>query len=287
VVIATRNRVRELCRTLAFLARLPERPLVVVVDNASSDGTPVAVRGQYPQVKVIALPRNKGASARNVGVASAPTPYVAFSDDDSWWEPGSLRRAATILEDYPGVGLVAARTLVGSTGRSDPVNAAMRDSPLPGKELPGPRVLGFLACAAVVRRAAFLEVGGFSELLFIGAEERLLALDLASAGWAAAYIDEVVARHWPSAARDETERRRLLARNEVLIDWLRRPVATALAATGRLALRARTDRAAAGAIASLLPVLPPALLQRRVLPHHVEAQVRLLDSFVELPLSQA
>jgi GT2 family glycosyltransferase len=287
VVIATRNRVRELFRTLAVLAQLPEQPTVVVVDNASTDGTPEAVRERYPEIEVIALPRNRGACARNVGVAIAPTPHVAFSDDDSWWEPGSLRRAVMMLEDFPEVGLVAARTLVGSAGTPDPVNAAMRESPLPCGQLPGPRVLGFLACAAVVRRAAFLAVGGFNELLFIGAEERLLALDLAAAGWGAAYVDEVVARHWPSAARDETERRRLLARNEVLIDWLRRPAATALAATGRLVLRARTDRAAAGAIASLLPVLPFALLQRRVMPPHVEAQVRLLDSCAELPLSQA
>ena len=43
-------------------------------------------------------------------------------------------------------------------------------------------VLGFLACTCVIRRAAFLGVGGFSELLFFIGEERLLAYDLAAAG---------------------------------------------------------------------------------------------------------
>jgi GT2 family glycosyltransferase len=278
VVIATRNRSRELCRTLSHLAELPEQPAVVVVDNASEDGTSAAVRRRYPDVQVVTLPRNRGASARNVGAARAATPYVAFSDDDSWWEPGSLRRAAAVLDDHPGLGLVAARTLVGAAREADPINAAMENSPLPDGQLPGPRVLGFLACAAVVRRTAFLAVGGFSELLFIGGEEQLLAMDLAAAGWPAAYLDDVVACHWPSAMRDGSSRRRLLARNEVVTAWLRRPAAVAGTATAALVLRLGRDPEAVPALLSLLGLLPRALLQRRVLPAEVEDQVRLLAS---------
>jgi GT2 family glycosyltransferase len=209
-------------------------------------------------------------------VARAATRYVALSDDDSWWEPGALDRAAAVLDEHPRLGLVAARTLVGPGGVPDPVNAAMAASPLPGIGLPGPRVLGFLGCAAVVRRSAFLAAGGFSELLFIGGEEQLLALDLAVSGWDACYVDDLIARHWPSAARDAAGRRRLLARNEVLIAWLRRPAGVALAATASLVLRLRRDPAAAGALGELVPALPRALLRRRVLPAGLEAQVRLL-----------
>jgi GT2 family glycosyltransferase len=277
VVIATRNRVTELCRTLCHLAELPERPPVLVVDNASSDGTPAAVRCQYPDADVISLERNLGACARNVGVARVSTRYVAFSDDDSWWEPGSLRRAVTVLDGHPGLGLVAARILVGAAGEPDPVNALMAHSPLPRDHLPGPRVLGFLCCAAVLRRAAFVSVGGFSDLLFFEAEERLLALDLAAAGWPAAYLDDVIARHWPSAVRDTSARARLRQRNEVLIAWLRRPVGLAAAATAGLALRIGRDPHAGAALTDLARALPQALGQRRVLPAAVEAQVRLLS----------
>jgi GT2 family glycosyltransferase len=277
VVIATRNRVTELCRTLRRLAELPERPPIIVVDNASSDGTPAAVRRQYPAAQVISLERNLGACARNVGVAWAGTRYVAFSDDDSWWEPGSLRQAVTVLDGHPELGLVAARILVGAAGKPDPVNALMAQSPLPRGNLPGPRVLGFLGCAAVLRRAAFLAVGGFSDLLLFEAEERLLALDLAAAGWPAAYLDDVIARHWPSAVRDTAARARLRQRNEVLIAWLRRPVSVAAAATAGLALRVGRDPHAGGALTDLVRALPRALGQRRVLPPAVEAQVRLLS----------
>lgn len=281
-MIATRNRAPELRRTLDRLAELPERPALVVVDNASQDGTPAVLRAEYPAVQVVSLPRNQGASARNIGAARASTPYVAFSDDDSWWAPGSLSRAAAVLDRHPGIGLIAARTLVGPSGEPDPVNAAMRSSPLPssplpsGEPLPGPRILGFLACAAVVRRSAFQAAGGFSELLFIGGEEQLLAMDLAAAGWAAVYLDDVVACHWPSAIRDSPARRCLLARNEVVTAWLRRPAGVAAAATLALTLQLGRDAAASRALLSLLSLLPEALRQRRVLPAEVEQQVQVL-----------
>jgi GT2 family glycosyltransferase len=276
VVIATRDRAGELDRTLGRLAELPERPAVIVVDNASRDGTAELVRRRHPGVRLIRLPANRGAVARNAGAAAAGTRFVAFCDDDSWWEPGALGCAARALDGCPELAVVAGQILVGPGGEPDPVNAAMADSPLSQGALPGPRVLGFLACAAVVRRAAFLQVGGFSDVLVFGGEEKLLAMDLAAAGWAVAYLPGARARHWPSARRDQSARRRLDARNEVLTAWLRRPAGTALAATARLAGRLGRDPAAAGALAGLLRALPRALRQRRRLPAAAEADVRAL-----------
>ena len=188
VVIATRNRRPELLRTLGRLRDLPERPPVIVVDNASADDSPAAVRDRFPAVTLRVLPRNAGAAARNVGVALAATPYVAFSDDDSWWEPGALARAATALDADSRLGLVAARTLTGPAREPDPVNALMARSPL--RDGGTAEVLGFLACACVVRKEAFLRAGGFSQLLFFIGEERLLSYDLAAAGWARRYLPE-------------------------------------------------------------------------------------------------
>lgn len=110
-----------------------------------------------------------------------------------------------------------------------------------------PRCWAFLACACVVRRAAFLGVGGFSELLFFIGEERLLAYDLAAAGWGRHYRAEVVACHHPSPLRpDPGRRRRAELRNAVLTAWLRRPAAVALAETRNLASEAARDRDARG-----------------------------------------
>jgi GT2 family glycosyltransferase len=279
VVIATRDRRDELLRTLGHLRELPERPEVIVVDNASSDGTAEAVRARFPGVDVIRASRNLGAPARNVGVRSARTPYVAFSDDDSWWQPGSLRTAAAVFDDHPGLGLIAAHTLVSAARRSDPINAAMAGTPLPAEPgLPGPRVLGFLACASVVRRSAFLEAGGFSPVLFFVGEERLLAYDLAAAGWGCCYLPGVVAVHEPSVSRPPSRlRHRAELRNTLLTAWLRRPARVAVRETAWLAVRAVRDPDAGAALAGALRRMPSALLSRRRLPASVEQAARLIE----------
>ncbi|HVT68311.1 MAG TPA: glycosyltransferase, partial [Trebonia sp.] len=205
VVIATRDRAAELRRTLGRLAALPEEPAVIVVDNGSTDGTAALVRREFPQVSVIRNRRNRRAAARNQGVRRAATRYVAFSDDDSWWDPGALAAACDLLGSHPRVGVVAARTLVGEEAAEDPLNVVLAASPVGPvgpAGLPGPVILGFLGCAIVARREAFLAVGGYSPLLGIGGEEQLLALDLAAAGWAAVYADTVTARHFPSPSRN-------------------------------------------------------------------------------------
>jgi GT2 family glycosyltransferase len=183
IVLATRDRRERVLATLARLDELAERPRVVVVDDASTDGTASAVRGRFPDVTVIASRQDIGSAARTVGVEAAETPLVAFSDDDSWWAPGALRRAVEVFDAYPRLGLIAARILVEPDGRLDPTCAAMRDSPLPSDmQLPGPPVLGFLACGAVARRSAVLACGGFHARFGFGGEEHLLAVDMAAAG---------------------------------------------------------------------------------------------------------
>jgi GT2 family glycosyltransferase len=279
VVIMTRDRRFSLLRTLDRLEDLPEHPPVVVVDNGSGDDTVAVVRAKHPGVRVVPLGRNLGAAARNIGVRLARTPYVAFSDDDSWWEPGALPLAAEVFDAHPRLGLIAARTLVGPDRVPDPVNAAMAASPLStGPGLPGPPVLGFLACAAIVRREAFLEVGGFSALLFFVGEERLLAYDLAAAGRHRCYVPEVVAVHDPSAHRPPSHaRRRMELRNLVLTAWMRRPAAVALGTTARMGAMAVSDGDARAALAAAALRLPAALVQRRPVPRAVECDIRRMN----------
>ena len=270
VVVATRDRWEDLQRTL------PRHPRpVVLVDNASRDPVPERVSQAFPDVTVIRLSRNAGAVARNEGVHASVTPYVAFADDDSWWDPGALERGADLLDALPHVGLLAARVLVGETGGLDPVCAQMSASALgthPGE--PGPRVLGFIACGAIVRRAAYLEAGGFDPVTFFGGEEERLALDLAAAGWALCYAPDVVALHVPSRSRDVAARHVRIARNQVLTAVMRRPALHVLRTV------ARTARAGPGVLglAAALPRLPGAVRSRRRLPPDVETARRLLDA---------
>ena len=264
--------------TLAHLTALPEPLDVLVVDNASGDGTAGAVVRRFPQVRVVRSPANLGAAARNIGVGSVSSPYVAFSDDDSWWEPGALARACDLFDDRPGLGLIAGRILVGERGETDPTCLTMATSPLPsGAGSVGPSVLGFLACGAVVRRRAFLQVGGFHPRLMIGGEERLLAIDLSVAGWVLAYVDDVVARHHP-APGPRAGRRRRETRNAVWTAWLRRRALGAIGETMWAVRRAGDPEAALG----LLDALGGwrwVLRERRPVPAGLDRALALVDGW--------
>jgi len=273
VVVATRDRRDRLAGTLAHLTGPAAAP-VVVVDNGSSDGSAQLVAERYPGVRVVRLPGNAGAVARTAGVRLATTAHVAFADDDSWWDDGALDRAADALDAAPRLGLVVGRAVLWPSGRTDAVSVKMARAPI-GREpdLPGPSVAGFPACTAVVRRSAYLGVGGFSPLLEFGGEEELLSLDLAAAGWGQAYLDDVVALHAPDPERsDGPARWARQQRNGALTAVLRLPPAVAAARTAGLLRAAASDPGARRAAGELARRLPAALAARRAVPRAVATE---------------
>lgn len=281
VTMVTRDRRDTTLTTLGLLLALPEQPPITVVDNGSRDGTVDAIRAVWPTVDAVALPSNLGAAARTIGVQRSRSPYVAFSDDDSWWEPGALALAADILDAHLRLGLLAGRVLVGPQAREDPVCALMATSPLARTPShAGPAVLGFIACGAVVRRDAYLAVGGFHERFGIGGEEELLAADLAAAGWHLSYMDRVVAHHHPSPSRDPQRRREIQARNALWFDWLRLSPRMALHHALRAVQDARHDQTSRRALLEAALGLPWIVRERRRLPASVEAELGLLHSRV-------
>jgi GT2 family glycosyltransferase len=270
VVVASRNRRDDL------LASLPrhEAP-VVLVDNGSTDDTVTAVREARPEVTVLPLERNLGARARTLGAAQAATEFVAFADDDSWWAPGDLARAVDIMRAHPRLALLNARILVGPEERLDPVCVEMAESPLgTAPDLPGPSLLGFVACGALVRTEAFEAVGGFDGVVRFPGEEERLALDLASAGWGMAYVDSVTVHHHPSTRRHSPGRRKAaIWRSKLLTALMRHPLPEAV----RLVVGALRDgRPGREGVLRALPDVPAALRARRPLPPEVLADLRLL-----------
>lgn len=276
MVILTHDRADEATATLERMLALPDRARIVVVDNGSTDDTARRLSRRFPEVDLVALATNIGAAGRNAGVARLDTPYVAFCDDDTWWAPGSLERAADLLDAHPRLGLVCGRVLVGASHAPDPACEAMESSPLPRRtDVPGHPVLGFMCAATMMRRDAFLEAGGFEPRFFIGGEEELLALDLAAAGWALAYVPDVVVHHYPSRRRNSARRQRLIARNALWCAWLRRPWGRAV----RRSLDVLSARGG-GSLVTLVDALGGllwVLRRRRVVPSDVEAALRMLD----------
>jgi GT2 family glycosyltransferase len=270
IVVISRNRRADV------LATLPrhEAP-VVLVDNGSTDGTVEAVREAHPQVSVLAVGRNEGARARTLGAAHAGTPFVAFADDDSWWAPGDLARAVKIMQAHPRLALLNARILVGPQERLDTVCDVMAASPLgTAPDLPGPSLLGFVACATLVRTAAFQAVGGFDTIIRFPGEEERLALDLATTGWGLAYVDEITVHHHPSPRRDSPHRRQAgIWRSRLLTAVMRLPAAHVARVTVEAA---RSGRSGREGLLRAVPDAPAALRHRRPIPPRVRADLRRL-----------
>ncbi|KUI39715.1 glycosyltransferase family 2 protein [Mycobacterium sp. GA-2829] len=282
-VIASRDRADELAAVVTRLLDTTDCPITVVDNDSRDDSVPTVERlaaRAAGRVTLVELDTNAGAPARNVGVAASTTPYVAFCDDDSWWQPDATALAEQTFDAHPGVGLLAARTIVLPRDEEDDFSRMLADSPLGHPaHLPGPAILGFMSCAAIVRRTAFVQAGGFSEILHFRGEEMLLAVDMATLGWDLCYVPALVAMHQPSQIRATTaaQAARVL-RNDVLTTWLRRPAGRCLKAAGSLFTASLRDAEHARAAGEAVQRLPAVLRARRRLPDRVERALDLLET---------
>jgi GT2 family glycosyltransferase len=282
IVVATHNRAAILEQTLQRLYELPEEPAVIVVDNASTDDTERVWKRFADRVRFLKLRRNVGAAARTIGAREARTPFVAFCDDDCYWTGGSLERAVARFHRYSGVAVLNACVLIGDSERPDPACQAM-GAQAAVDALPGVPIVYFMAGACVMRTAAFLDVGGYHERYFIGAEESLLSIDLAARGWTLWYCDDLIVRHHPSPInRDPATRRRLVLRNRLWTVLLRRPLSSAVRAMAQYVRMAREDRVVLGALADALAGLPWIVRERHRIPRDLERRVQALDRALTL-----
>ena len=274
IIIATFNRAAALRTTLDRLSGLPQRPPIIVVDNASEDETQSVLRSYGERLHTIRLARNIGAAARTLGARAAGTPLLAFCDDDCWWSSDALSTAGERFARNDDLGVINGCVMVRGD-RRDPACAVMQSS--------GPRVRDgiaiqyFMAGASIIRRDAYLDAGGYHERYHIGAEESLLSLDLSARGWKLWYCEDVVLYHYPSAInRVPSERRRLALRNRLWTVWLRRSVSAALRATGSYLERAASDPIVRRALYDAIRGLPWIVRERKPIPRELERRIEAL-----------
>jgi GT2 family glycosyltransferase len=214
VVVVSYNRWSALRSTLTRLESMAEFRgcEVVVVDNASSDGSAGYVEREFPRARLLRLGTNSGVAAFNRGVRAATGDVVLVLDDDAWPEPGVVERALRLLADRPGVGGVALHPRHPTTGRSEWRQAHLA--------APGASDWPFMGCGNLVRRAAWLETGGYEERFFLYRNDVDLAMKLLGAGWGVWFDPAWTVWHdSPAAARKSVRWHRLATRNWV---WLAR-----------------------------------------------------------------
>ncbi len=215
VIIPTYNGERLLIPCLEAL-RAQEYPRerweIIVVDDASRDGTRARLASDYPGVRVVALPTNRGlAAACNAGAAAARGEALVMLNNDTEVEPGWLAALLEPLAADPTVGAVAAKMLL--FDRRDVLHSAGdlygRDG-IPrnrgvwerdvGQYDASVRVFGGCGGAVAYRRTAWEEAGGFDEQLFMYLEDVDLAWRLRLLGWEARFAPQARVYHRLSAS---------------------------------------------------------------------------------------
>jgi hypothetical protein len=137
-------------------------------------------------------------------------------------------------------------------------------------------VRGFVACGAVVRRDAYLAVGGFAPGWGVGGEEQPLAAALADRRWELVYADEIVAQHRPSSHRDRGARVATETRNGLWFAWRSRAPGAALAITARELRLAVVDRRRRSGVLAALRRAPSALRERQAVGPRLERDLAQL-----------
>jgi GT2 family glycosyltransferase len=209
VVIPTWRARELLARCLSALHADPSPKRVIVVDNASADGTAEFVRSEHPEVTLVELPKNMGfARAVNAGVRAGQGEAIVLLNNDVECPPEFLERLVAPFDD-PGLGSAAALLLtsgerhIESFGLAvDPTLAGyprLRGLSAADAQAETPILLGPSGAAGAYRRRAWDDVGGLDEGVRFYGEDVDLAARLRAAGWTTTAVATAVAVHLGSA----------------------------------------------------------------------------------------
>jgi GT2 family glycosyltransferase len=189
----------------------PSLTEIIVVDDASTDGSVAFVRAHFPRVRVVEMARNCGlAAACNTGAAAAQGDLLVMLNNDTEAEPGWLAALAAAAQFHPRAGSIASKMLL--FDRRDTLHSAgdlMGADGIPrnrgvwqrdeGQYDADVTVFGGCGGGVAYRREAWQAAGGFDERLFMYLEDVDLAWRLRLLGWEAVYAPEARLYHHLSA----------------------------------------------------------------------------------------
>jgi N-acetylglucosaminyl-diphospho-decaprenol L-rhamnosyltransferase len=236
-VIVSYN-VRDLLLRCVDSLRADGLQRIVVVDNASADGTVDAVRSE-PDIDLVALERNVGfAGGANRGVARTDTPYVSLVNPDEVVEPGCTAALVEALERDPELAVVGPRIstpdgrvypsarrfpdLIDAAGHAFlylvwPGNPFSRRYRMVDWDHAEAREVDWVATThVVVRRSAWDQVDGFDDGYFMYMEDVDLCWRLRAAGWKVGYEPAAGVVHEIGRSTDQTPYRMIVAHHRSL-----------------------------------------------------------------------
>jgi GT2 family glycosyltransferase len=188
-----------------------DRTEIILVDDASADGSVAFVQARYPHVRVVQMVRNRGlAAACNAGAAVAHGDLLVMLNNDTEAEPGWLAGLAATAQAHPRAGAIASKMLLfdrrdtlhnagdlmGADGIPRNRGVWQRDE---GQYDDAIEVFGGCGGGAAYRRDAWEAAGGFDERLFMYLEDVDLAWRLRLLGWEAVFSPAARLYHHLSA----------------------------------------------------------------------------------------
>lgn len=216
---------------------------VIVVDNASKDGSAELISRDFPSAIVIANSENKGfAAANNQGLRVAHGRFLLVLNPDTEVNEGTIARSLAFAEQNAGVGVIGCRVL-GPDGEQESTlfrylrlrdvlinvlvpNRMMLKTKLlgraryPGIDLDREQDVEVVAgCFMFIPREAFEQVGEMDEGFFMYGEEAEWCYRFASAGWSVRYFPGASILHYGgvSTAQCPTEMTLAMARSQLLL----------------------------------------------------------------------
>jgi GT2 family glycosyltransferase len=204
-VVVNYNRKDELLTTIAETKKLiRDKPFeyeIVIVDNASQDGSADAVKQSHPDVVLIENKFNSGAPAWNLGFEKALGDYFIILDDDSHMTSG-LEEAIDFMNNNPKVGILALNITGGSYETSQWDDMA--------------ETIGFIGCGAIFKKELYKKIGGYADWMFLYANEWELGLRCINAGYKIVYFKNSSVVHRTSKMHRTNKRlRQFTTKNEM------------------------------------------------------------------------
>lgn len=306
VVIPNWNGLKFLQPCLDSLAAQTYAPLeVIVVDNASSDGSQAYLREHHPHVRLIELPQNRGfTGACNAGMQAARGAFVCLLNNDTEVDPGWAQAVVSAFERYPQVGMVASKMLLYDQrdhihtagdyftvdGRAGNRGVWQRDEGQFDRE-----EYVFSACggSSVYRRELLDAVGLLDDDYFFLLEDVDLGWRAQLAGWHCLYTPAAVVYHHLSATGGGVTASYYAGRNSIILLvknypaalWRRHGMAILRTQAGELwrALRSWRGAAARARLRGMLAgirAIPRTLKKRRVVQAARTVPIEYLESIL-------
>lgn len=224
------NRKKDILESLEGISKIDYEPLeVIVVDNASTDGTKEAIAELYPNVKVMVMDNNIGIEAYNHGFEAAKGEYIVILDDDSFPHPQAVKRMVKKFAANPKLGVVAFD--VRNYYKYDEVAAEVVEE-AQSQAVSKDYYMGFNGAGAGVRKDVFKKAGYYPAEFFLYMNEADSSYRILDMGYEITFFSDVVSYHKYSPQNRKSWRAPYYyTRNAFFMVWKNLPLGLAVKRT--------------------------------------------------------